>query len=186
MREANVSVAEMNAPINKLTCAALIGLSAYLNAIGGARAQPGANVKLNEKAVALASQLIREGQLIDDGKGAWRGHRPSPAMENEFIRRHGFAEYARWHLGVDERYAVDTKRRYKFPYGDFTKVHRCGLLAVKARAQQYGYAEIQNAAAELERTLESQLNTLHPSANGELNNSKRNSTAAVKIKQIAP
>jgi len=60
--------------------------------------------------------------------GAWREHKPSPDVENEFIRVHG------WHLGIDERYAVNTKRRYKFLYGDFTNVHRCGLLAVKARA----------------------------------------------------
>jgi hypothetical protein len=32
-------------------------------------------------------------------------------------------------------------------------VHRCGLLAAKARARQYGYAEIENAAAELERAI---------------------------------
>ena len=106
-------------------------------------------------------------------------------MENEFIRAHGFAEYAKWYLGVDERYAVNTKRRYKFPYGDFTNVHRCGLLAVKARAQQYGYAEIENAAAELEHKLESQPNASHSAANHELNNSKRRPTAAAIIRQIA-
>ena len=72
-------------------------------------------------------------------------------MENEFIRAHGFAEYAKWHLGVDERYAVNTKRRYKFPYGDFTNVHRCGLLAVKARAAEHKYHDIEDAAARLIR-----------------------------------
>jgi hypothetical protein len=70
-------------------------------------------------------------------------------VENEFIRVHGFAEYAKWHLGVDERYAVNTKRRYKFPYGDFTNVHRCGLLAVKARAAENKYHDIEDAAARL-------------------------------------
>src|SRR5262249_731402 len=44
-------------------------------------------------------------------------------------------------------------RRYKFPYGDFKNVHRCSLLAVKARARQYGYAQVENAATELERTI---------------------------------
>ena len=70
-------------------------------------------------------------------------------VENEFIRVHGFAEYAKWHLGVDERYAVNTKRRYKFPYGDFTNAHRCGLLAVKARAAEHKYHDIEDAAAHL-------------------------------------
>jgi hypothetical protein len=108
-------------------------------------------MKVNENAVAFASQLIQEGHLIADRKGAWREHKPSPDVENEFIRTHGFAEYAKWHLGVDERYAVNTKRRYKFPYGDFTNVHRCGLLAVKARAAEHKYHDIEDAAARLMR-----------------------------------
>jgi hypothetical protein len=68
---------------------------------------------------------------------------------NEFIRLHGFREYAKWHLGIDDRYAENTKRRYKFPYGDFKNVHRCGVLAAQSRAGQHKYYEIENAAAQL-------------------------------------
>jgi len=143
----------MKAAISKLGCVGQIGLIVCINAIGDARAQSSGSIKVNENAVVFASQLIRGGHLIADGKGAWREHKPSLGAENEFIRVHGFGEYAKWHLGVDERYAVNTKRRYKFPYGDFTNVHRCGLLAVKARARQYGYAEIETTAAELERAM---------------------------------
>ena len=176
----------MKAVISKLTCVALIGLIVCLNAISDARAQSDRSIKLNEHAVAFASQLIQGRHLVADHKGAWRGHKPSPDAENEFIRRHGFDEYAKWHLGVDERYSVNTKRRYKFPYGDFMNVHRCGLLAVKARAQQYGYREIENAAAKLEGEFESHPNVSHSATNHELNNSKRNPTAAAIIRQIAP
>jgi hypothetical protein len=63
------------------------------------------------------------------------------------------AKIGKWYLGIDERYGVNTKRRYKFPYGDLKNVHRCGLLAVRARARQYGYTEIESAAAELERAI---------------------------------
>ena len=84
-------------------------------------------------------QLIKEKHFIVDAKGAWRGHRPSASEENEFIRLHGFGEYAKWHLGIDDHYPENTKQRYKFPYGDFENVHRCGLLAAKARVRQYGY-----------------------------------------------
>ena len=139
----------MKVTISKLNCVAGIGLIVCLNTISDARAQSGGSTKVNDDAVAFASQLIREGYLIADGKGAWREHKPSPVEENEFIRVHGFAEYAKWHLGVDERYAVNTKRRYKFPYGDFISVHRCGLLAVKARAAEYKYHDIEEAAARL-------------------------------------
>lgn len=142
-------LARVKAVISKLCCVTRIGLIVCLNAITIAGAQSGGSIKINENAVAFASQLIQEGHLIADGKGAWREHKPLPGVENDFIRLHGFAEYAKWHLGVDERYAVNTKRRYKFPFGDFTNVHRCGLVAVKARAAQHEYHDIEDAAARL-------------------------------------
>ena len=43
----------------------------------------------------------------------------------------------------------DSKGRYKFPYSDFTKVHRCGVLAAENRAGQYKYNDIETAAAHL-------------------------------------
>jgi hypothetical protein len=116
-------------------------------------AQPRTGLILNENAFAFAAQLIRERHFIADGKGAWSEHRPSANEENEFIRLHGFGEYAKWHLGIDNHYPENTKQRYKFPYGDFKNVHRCGLLAAKARARQYGYTAIESAAAELEHGL---------------------------------
>ena len=139
----------MTAVTSKLNCIARIGLIVCLSAISDARAESDGGLKLNENAVEFASQLIRHGHLIADGKGGWREHKPSPAAENDFIRLYGYAEYAKWHLGVDERYAVNTKRRYKFPYGDFTNVHRCGLLAVRGRAAEYKYHDIGDAAARL-------------------------------------
>ena len=77
----------MKAAISKLNCVAGIGLIVCLTAFSDARAQSSGSIKVNENAVALASQLIREGHLIVDGKGAWREHKPSPGVENEFISR---------------------------------------------------------------------------------------------------
>jgi hypothetical protein len=106
-------------------------------------------VKLNTTALTYAKELIGERHVVIDGKGAWAKDQPSTKLENEFIQRHGFGEYAKWHLGIDDRYAENTKRRYKFLYGDFKNVHRCGVLAAKARARQYGHTDIANAAAQL-------------------------------------
>src|SRR5712691_12674105 len=151
----------MKAVILKDACVRSIAVVILLNAISDVRAQSRESIKLNESAFAFAAQLIKGGHVLADGKGAWNKHRPSADEENEFIRLHGFAEYAKWHLGIDDRYPENTKSRYKFPYGDFKNVHRCGLLAAKARARQYGYTEIENTAAELERGLKSkpQINT---------------------------
>ena len=146
----------MKTSILKTLRVILIAIAILFFAIGSALAQSRGSLKLNEDGFAFAEQLINTGRIVADGKGAWRDHRPSADEENEFIRLHGFAEYAKWHLGIDDRYAENTKRRYKFPYGDFKNVHRCGLLAVKARAHQYGYAEIESAAAELERAIKQQ------------------------------
>jgi len=145
----------MKAATSRLNCVARIGLIICFNAISNVEAQSGGIIKVSEDAVAFASQLIQEGHLIADRKGGWREHKPSPDVENEFIRAHGFAEYAKWHLAVDERYAVNTKSRYKFPYGDFKNVHRCGLLAVKSRAREHGYNEIEDAATKLLQMIES-------------------------------
>ena len=111
-------------------------------------------IRLNQIALSYAKELIEQGHLVADGKDAWRRHRPSAAEENEFIRLHGFSEYAKWHLGIDDAHAEDTKARYKFPYGDFKNVHRCGVLAAQSRAGQYKDYEIENAAAQLKAMID--------------------------------
>jgi len=111
-------------------------------------------VKLNVAAFEYAKELIKQGHVVADGRGEWAKHQPSAEAENEFIRMHGFGEYAKWHLGTDDRYAENTKRRYKFPYGDFKDVHRCGVLAAQSRAAEYEYYKIENAAAQLKAMID--------------------------------
>jgi hypothetical protein len=113
------------------------------------RGRAGHATKLNQIAFESCKELIRRGRVIIDKKGAWGQHQPSPEEENEFIRVHGFEEYAKWHLGIDEGRPEATKARYKFPCGDFKNVHRCALLAVKSRAAQFNYDEIEKAASDL-------------------------------------
>ena len=149
----------MKAIILNRLCACSIAVAILFFAIGTMLAQPRTHLKLNEDAFAFAVQLIKQGHFIADGKGAWSKHRPSTDEENEFIRVHGFSEYAKWHLGIDDRYAENTKRRYKFPYGDFKNIHRCGVLAVHARAGEYRYSEIEKAAAQLRAMIEATQNT---------------------------
>jgi hypothetical protein len=90
-----------------------IAVSILLFAISTMLAQPRTHLKLNDEAFAFARQLVKEGHFVADSKGAWNDHRPSPDDENEFVRLNGFSEYAKWHLGIDDRYPENTKRRYK-------------------------------------------------------------------------
>ena len=105
--------------------------------------------KLNPAAFEFAKQLIAQGKIEIDERDDWSEHQPSTRQENEFIEKYGIRQYARWHLGLDDDEVEDNKGRYKFPYGDFERVHRCGLLAVESRAGQYKYYDIENAAAHL-------------------------------------
>src|SRR5438445_12658783 len=111
-------------------------------------------VKLNVGAFEHAKELIKQGYVVADERGVWSERQPSAKEENEFISLHGFGEYAKWHIGIDDRYAENTKRRYKFPYGDFKNVHRSGMLAAQSRTGQYKYYDIENAAAQLKAMIE--------------------------------
>src|SRR5260370_1686613 len=99
-------------------------------------------VKLNESAFEYAKKLITEGKAVLDQRDDWSEHQPSTQEENRFIEENGFAEYARWHLGVDEERPADTKARYKFPYGDFRNVHRCAVLTAEPRAGQSNHTPL--------------------------------------------
>jgi hypothetical protein len=112
------------------------------------------SVKLNGTSYEYAQSLIKDGHAVLDDRDDWSEHQPSAEEENSFIEEHGFEAYERWHLGVDDEQGEDTKARYKFPYGDFRDVHRCAVLAAESRAGQYGYDDIQRAAAHLHGMLE--------------------------------
>ena len=111
-------------------------------------------VKLSQRSVEFAKRLIDEKRVVLDEMGEWSEHQPSAQRENEFIQGHGFGEYGRWYLGIDDEYSEDAKSRYKFPYGDFENVHRCGVIAAEVRAAQRKYADIEVAAAHLHGRLD--------------------------------
>jgi hypothetical protein len=114
-----------------------------------------AGMIVNAEAFDWAAILISKGRFMADKKGAWRSHHPTCSHENAFIETNGFAEYAKWHLALDQCHSATSKARYKFPFGDFQNIHRCGLLAIKSRAHQYGYQEIEDAATRLLEMIES-------------------------------
>jgi hypothetical protein len=111
-------------------------------------------VTLNRRAYQHAQELINEGRFVFDERDAWSDHRPSAQEENEFIRLHGFSEYGKWYLGINDEKPEDTKGHYEFPYGDFKNVHRCGVLSAESRAGQYQHYDIENATAHLHGMME--------------------------------
>jgi hypothetical protein len=111
--------------------------------------------KLNNTGFEFAKDLIRKGRVVKDDRDAWSEHQPSAKEENKFIEEHGMAEYGKWHLGIDTEASEESKRRYKFPYGDFVDAHRCAVLSAEVRAGQYKHLDIEKAAAHLHGMIDS-------------------------------
>jgi len=111
-------------------------------------------VKLSASAYRHAQDLIHEGKVVLDERDDWSEHQPSAEEENRFIERHGWTEFGKWYLGEDDEKSEETKARYSFPYGDFEKVHRCGVLSAESRAGQYDHTDIELACAHLHGMLD--------------------------------
>ncbi|MDO9395394.1 MAG: hypothetical protein Q7T71_02470 [Herbiconiux sp.] len=106
-------------------------------------------VKLNRAGVAKARELIEAGELVRDERDDWSEAAPSADDENRFIEENGWAAYAAWHLGVDSERSEHTKGRYSFPFGDFSRVRRGGVISLESRAAQFDHDDIAKAAKKL-------------------------------------
>ena len=129
-------------------------IAAILISFGVSSFAQSRTTRLNENAFAYAQELTTQGHVVLDKKNEWGDHHPTAQQDNDFIRDHGFVEYSKWHLGIDPTHVQSSKARFKFPFGDFKNIHRCALLAVKSRAHQYGYSDIENAAERLLEMME--------------------------------
>jgi len=103
------------------------------------------SIELNEPALRHARALVRAGDVVHDERDDWSEAAPTADEENAFIERDGWTEYSHWHLGVDKSENRETKQAYSFPFGDFRKVHRGGVIAGESRAGQYDHTEIRDA-----------------------------------------
>lgn len=106
-------------------------------------------ITLNRAGYEHAEQLIRRGRVSRDELDDWSEAAPDADRENTYLDRNGFEAYAEWFLGVREDESEETKGRYAFPYGDFTRVHRSALIAAEIRAAQNDYDEVAKAARRL-------------------------------------
>lgn len=104
-------------------------------------------MKVNKEAVKKAKSLIKEHQYVKDSD--WSEAQPSTDEENDFLDKHDWQEYGEWFLALDTEASKETKDHYNFPYGDFRRVHRDGLIAAKQRAGQYDYTDVEEAADDL-------------------------------------
>src|SRR5262245_35329277 len=106
-----------------------------------------ASYALNERAVARARQLIEARQYVLDSD--WGDVQPAADAQNAYLERHGWDDYAAWHLGLTDGANDGTKARYAFVYGDFRRVHRSGLIACVYRAAEWRHKAVELAAHDL-------------------------------------
>lgn len=104
-------------------------------------------VRLYQAGLDHARGLVDADQYVKDSD--WSEAQPSRDDENRYIDEHGWDAFARWHLAEDTDENEGTKGRYKFPYGDFRRVHRSGLVAAKQRAGEWDYDDVERAADRL-------------------------------------
>ncbi|UDY35137.1 hypothetical protein [Dermatobacter hominis] len=108
--------------------------------------------EVNPAAVARAEALIDARQYVLDSD--WGAAQPGAAEQNAFLERHGWDEYAEWHLGLTEGATDGTKARYAFVYGDFRRVHRTALIACVYRAAEWRHKAVELAAHDLLQRLD--------------------------------
>lgn len=99
---------------------------------------------VNDDGVKQARKLIDQGKVDTDTE--WSDAAPSTEEENELIDKEGYDGYGRWHLAVDTEASEETKGRYGFPYGDFSRVNRAAVIHAKQRAAQNDHDAIVKAA----------------------------------------
>jgi hypothetical protein len=113
-------------------------------------------IRLNQEAVEHAQNLIQGRQY--ERNSDWSEAQPSAEEENRFIDENGWEAFTKWHRAYDTEASEETKSRYKFPFGDFRKLHRSALIAAKQRAGSEDYNEVQSAADRLLEKLPSENN----------------------------
>ncbi len=103
-----------------------------------------ARYRVNSDAVAHAEKLIAAHCYVLDSD--WGEAQPNADAQNAYLDRHDWADYAGWHLGLTDGANDETKARYAFVVGDFSRVHRSGLIACVYRAAEWRHKQVERAA----------------------------------------
>ena len=111
-----------------------------------------AKYSVNPAAIEFVRSLIEKRRYVLDSD--WGEVQPDAGAQNAYLERHSWDEYAAWHLGLTEGANDETKARYAFVCGDFTRVHRSGLIACVYRAAEWRHKAVELAAHDLLQALD--------------------------------
>ena len=111
-----------------------------------------ASYQVNPAAVERCRQLIDARQYVLDSD--WGDSQPGADVQNAYLERHSWSDYAAWHLGLTDGATDETKARYAFVFGDFRRIHRMGIISCHYRAAEWRHKEIELAAHDLLQALD--------------------------------
>lgn len=111
-----------------------------------------ATYAVNPAGVEHVRRLVTAKQYVLDSD--WGEVQPGAEAQNAFLEKHGWEQYAQWHLGLTEGANDETKARYAFVAGDFRRVHRSALIACVYRAAEWRHKDVELAAHELLQLLD--------------------------------
>jgi len=100
--------------------------------------------RVNPDTVAHVERLIAARRYVLESN--WGDVQPDADAQNTYLEKHGWADYAAWHLGLTDGANDETKARHAFCVGDFTRVHRSALIACVFRAAEWRHKEVERAA----------------------------------------
>ncbi len=106
-----------------------------------------ARYTVNDAALAATRKLVDAKQYVLESD--WGDVQPDADAQNAYLERHGWPDYAAWHLGLTEGANDETKARHAFVVGDFRRVHRSALIACVYRAAEWRHKRVELAAHEL-------------------------------------
>jgi hypothetical protein len=76
--------------------------------------------RVNDAAVDHAHHLIDARRYVL--RSRWGDVQPTAADGTRYLKTHTWDDYGSWHLGLTDGAADDTKRRYAFVFGDYTRI----------------------------------------------------------------
>ena len=115
-------------------------------------------LKLNYEAFKQAESIILHGKV--DMTSTWAKVMPPTDVQSAFQKKLGLEEYAKWFLAYDADEPEDSPKRFHHLIGDFDKVHRSALLAIRAVAEKENDNNILIAVKELMRQVDKEPDTV--------------------------
>ncbi len=108
-------------------------------------------ITLNKAAIEHAKKLIKAGEV--ERMANFAGAKPTEDEVDKYINTHYIEEYGLWFLGTDTA-KPKSKQGYIYPTGDLKMIFKSALEESKKKAAAAGHKEIEAAATELIRLID--------------------------------